>query len=107
MGLSKLPEPFDIKEFIKKIREGLGEGENLKYDSQAVWSLNKLPKYLWNGWKQELKRRGVGWQMFLRILRLHTIDAIEWALRGALSWEEFLNRVSKSVEQYGVKSGEE
>ena len=107
MGLSRLPEPIDIKEFIKQVRAGLDEGENLEYDSQAVWSLNKLPKYLWNGWKQELQERGVNWQIFLRILKLHTIDAIEWALRGTISWEEFLNRISKSVERYGVRRIEE
>lgn len=45
---------------------------------------------------------GVNRQIFLRILKLRTIDAIEWALRGAITWEEFLNRISKSVERYGV-----
>ena len=69
MGLSKLPEPIDIKEFIKQARAGLGEGENLEYDFQAVWSLNKPPKYLWNGWKQELQKMGVNWQIFLRVLK--------------------------------------
>lgn len=104
MALRKLPEPNDIKQFIRQVRESLDEGENLEYDSQAVWSLNKLPKYLWSGWKHELKRKGVNWQMFLRILKFHTIDAIEWALRDTLSWEEFLNRISKSVERYGVEN---
>lgn len=106
MSLRRLPEPTDIKELIKQVREGLDEGENIEYDSQAVWSLNRLPKYLWNGWKEELRSMGVNWQTFLRILKLHTIDAIEWALRGTITWEEFLNRVSKSIEHYGVKKVE-
>lgn len=106
MSLRSLPEPTDIKELIKQVREGLDEGENIEYDSQAVWSLNRLPKYLWNGWKEELRSMGVNWQTFLRILKLHTIDAIEWALRETITWEEFLNRVSKSIEHYGVKKVE-
>lgn len=103
MRLSRLPEPIDIKEFIKQVRASFDEDENPEYDFQAVWSLNKLPKYLWNGWKQELRKMGVNWQTFLRILKLHTIDAIEWALRETMSWEEFLNRISESVEWYGVR----
>lgn len=107
LNLLKLPEPTNIKELIKQVREGLNEGENIEYDSQAVWSLNKLPKYLWNGWKEELRRMGVNWQIFLRILKLHTLDAIEWALRGTLTWEGFLRKVSMSIEHYGVKKVEE
>jgi len=103
MRLSRLPEPIDIKEFIKQVRASFDEDENPEYDFQAVWSLNKLPKYLWNGWKQELRKMGVNWQTFLRILKLHTIDAVEWALRETMSWEEFLNRISESVEWYGVR----
>ena len=106
LSLSRLPEPTNIKELIKQIREGLGKGDNIDYDSQAVWSLNRLPKYLWNGWKDELQSMGVNWQSFLRILKLHTIDAIEWALRGTITWEEFLDRVSRSIEHYEVKKVE-
>ena len=106
MKLRELPEPTDIKEFIRQVREGLDEGENVEYDSQAVWSLNKLPKYLWEGWREELRKSGVSWQTFLRILKLHTIDAIEWAIRGTLTWQEFLDRISKSIERYGVKLDE-
>jgi len=107
LGLRRLLESTNIKELIKQVREGLNEGENVEYDSQAVWSLNRLPKYLWNGWKEELRSMGVDWQTFLRILKLHTIDAIEWALRDTITWEEFLDRVSKSIERYGVKRVEE
>jgi len=56
--------------------------------------------------REELRKSGVSWQTFLRILKLHTIDAIEWAIRGTLTWQEFLDRVSKSIERYGVKRGE-
>ena len=103
MRLSRLPEPIDIKEFIKQVRASFDEDENPEYDFQAVWSLNKLPKYLWNGWKQELRKMGVNWQTFLRILKLHTIDAVEWALRETMTWDEFLDRISESVKRYGVK----
>ncbi|MEL9909032.1 MAG: hypothetical protein QXP97_06465 [Desulfurococcus sp.] len=59
MNLRELSEPIDIKEFIKQVRRGLNEGDSVEYDSQAVWSLNKLPKYLWEGWKEELRKNGV------------------------------------------------
>jgi len=104
MNLRELPEPTDIKEFIRQVRKGLGEGDNVDYDSQAVWSLNKLSKYLWKGWREELRKNGISWQVFLRILKFHTIDAIEWAIRDTLTWKEFLDRVSKSIERYGIKS---
>lgn len=71
------------------------------YDSQAVWSLSRLPEYLWGGWRQGLRRRGVGWQLSLRILRLHALVRLSGPL-GAVSWEEFLGRVSGSVERWGI-----
>ena len=45
--------------------------------------------------------------MFLRILKFHTIDAIKWALRGTITWKEFLSWISKSVERYGVRRVDE
>jgi len=39
--------------------------------------------------------------MFLRILKLHTVDAVKWALRGTITWKEFLSRISKSVGRVG------
>jgi len=93
-------EPTDIKSFIRSVRAGLGDSTNVDYDSLAVWSFNKLPKYLWETWRDELLKIGITWQGFLRILRLHTIDIIEWALRDSLNWEQLVKRIEESINNY-------
>lgn len=105
MGLSVPKEPIEIKEFIKEVRRRLGGGNDVKNDSLAVWSFNKLPKYLWSEWGTELRRRGITWQRFLGILKLRTDDVIEWALRDSLTWRDLVKRIEKSVEQYSTIPG--
>lgn len=100
MGLPVPKEPVEVKEFIKEVRSYLGSGNDVKNDSLAVWSFNKLPKYLWNQWGGELRRRGITWQKFLRILRLRTEDMIEWALRESLSWEKLVKKIEKTINNY-------
>jgi len=105
MGIS-LPmpeEPREIKVFIKNVRQNLGSGNNIDYDSLAVWSFNKLQKFLWDIWKPELKKVGIKWQLFLKILKLHTDDFIRWALYNKMSWSEVLNRLISTVEQYAKR----
>jgi len=105
IGLKVPREPVEIKELIRVVRAGLGGDADVDYDSLAVWAFNRLPKYLWNEWKDELKLRGVTWQKFLRILRMHTLDMIEWALREAMSWPELVRRIEKSIDGYPALSG--
>jgi len=110
MGLPVPREPIEIKEFVKVVRRRLtvsGSSSDVDYDSLAVWSFNRLPKYLWEQWKTDLKSRGITWQKFLRILKLHTIDMIEWALRDSLSWNELVKRIENSVNNYSSASGGE
>lgn len=104
MGIMEIPEePEEIRKFIRSVRSDMGEGDDIDWDSFSVWAMNKLPKYLWDSWKAELRKRGINWQGFLKILRLHTKDAIEWALRGQLSWEEFMRRLISTVDLYSVR----
>ena len=56
------PEPKDVKEFIVRIRRDLGESNDICYDASAVWAFNRIPRYLWEHWKNELKDRGITWQ---------------------------------------------
>jgi len=101
MGLPLPDEPGDIKSFIKSIRESLGgRNPNVDYDSLAVWSFNKLPKYLWEAWRDELEKRGITWQKFLRILSLHTIDLVEWGVYDRLEWSELIKRIKATIENY-------
>uniref|UniRef100_A0A7C4FIL6 Uncharacterized protein n=1 Tax=Ignisphaera aggregans TaxID=334771 RepID=A0A7C4FIL6_9CREN len=100
----KVPrEPVEIKELMQVVRVRLG-GADVDYDSLAVWAFNRLPKYLWNEWRDELKLRGVTWQRFLRILRMHTLDMVEWALRGSMPWPELVRRIEESIDRYSALS---
>jgi len=105
MGLPIPREPVELKELMRVVRtriSGENKDNDIDYDSLAVWSFNKLPKYLWEQWKSDLKGRGITWQKFLRILKLHTIDIIEWALRDTLSWHELIKRIEKSIDNYSI-----
>jgi len=100
MDLPIIEEPKDIKSFIKSVRAGLGGSPDIDWDSLAVWSFNKLPKYLWENWKNELKKNGITWQKFLTILRFHTSDIVDWALYDKLTWKELIERISSTIERY-------
>jgi len=100
-GWLKIPkEPIDIKETIRRVRKICGDEGNIKYDSLAVWSFNRLPTYLWEAWKKQLTSAGYTWQKFLRILRFHTNDMIMWALTGNLSWEDLIKRITYTLKHY-------
>jgi len=101
MELPLPDEPRDIKSFIKSIRDSLGgSNPNVDYDSLAVWSFNKLPKYLWETWRDELEKRGITWQKFLRLLSLHTMDLVEWALYDRLGWVGLVERIEATIKTY-------
>ena len=105
----KVPkEPTEIKELIQAVRVRMG-GESsysdVDHDSLAVWSFNRLPKYLWEQWKNDLRERGITWQKFLRILKLHTLDIIEWALRESMTWPELVKKIEKSIDNYSALGG--
>ena len=103
MNLSFPPEPKDIKEFIICLRRNMKGGDDIDYDALAVWYLNKLPKYLWNMWKNSLTQYGYNWQKFLRVMKLHTNDVILWALQDKLSWSELISRIIDTLKRYEKK----
>jgi len=108
MGLPVPKEPVEIKELVRTVRArmgGEGSHSDIDYDLLAVWSFNRLPKYLWGQWKNDLKKRGITWQKFLRILKLHTLDMIEWALRDSLEWSKLIRRIEKSINNYSISQG--
>jgi len=102
MGLPlPIPEESrDLKNFIRSVRASLGGGPDIDYDSLAVWSFNRFPKYLWSFWSDELRKRGITWQKFLRILSLHTKDIVDWAIYDRIEWDELVKRISMSIENY-------
>ena len=103
MELRIPPEPRDIKAFIREVRGRLGASgvsDDIDWDSLAVWYLNKLPSYLWRHWKTVLEGHGYTWQRFLKVIKLHTNDAVLWALSGELSWREFIENVATTLKRY-------
>jgi hypothetical protein len=100
MGLPLPEEPKGIKELIKAVRARLGDRGSVDYDSLSVWAFNRLPKYLWGHWGDELKRRGITWQKFLKIMKLHTLDVVAWALHDELEWAELAKRIEHTIETY-------
>lgn len=90
-------EPVGVKKDILDLRETLGSDKRIDWDSLSVWYGNKIPQYLWNSWKSELKKEGYNWQKFLKLMKYRTDDTILW-VSGSISWEDFMNRVVDSIE---------
>ena len=105
MHLPVPKEPVEIKELIRSVRKRVGGIDDIDSDSLAVWSFNRLPKYLWECWKDKLKERGITWQKFLRILKLRTMDIIEWGLYDRLRWSELVKRIEHTIETYSTRGG--
>ena len=107
MGLRVPPEPREIKEFIVDVRRRVS-GSYVpveSYDALAVWAFNKLPKYLWVSWREDLKMLGISWQRFLKILNFHTNDMILWAIYDRMSWDELVSRIIETINRYKVTGG--
>ena len=98
------PEPKDIKELITDFRNNIKTSDSIDADTQAVWYLNKLPRYLWNIWKDTLTTRGYNWQKFLRVIKLHTNDIILWALQNKLEWHQLIERITETLKRYEKQS---
>lgn len=97
-------EPVDIKNFIRSVRRNIeGSGESGDWiDSTSVWYGNRLSRYLWRAWRNELVNHGYSWQKFLRVLRLHTQDMVLWAIYDKLSWSDLVSRIIDSVNRYAM-----
>ena len=96
----KLPtpkEPTHVKDYIKSVEGALVKTPGVNWDSLNVWYGNKLPQYLWNEWKDELKPRGLTWQKFLKLLRQRTDAVLLW-YKGAYTWERFIKETINLIE---------
>ncbi len=90
LTLETPPEPEDLRNLISEV---IKSGLSPKY---ALWLGNKLPKYLWRYWGVELKREGVKWQDFLKLLSSLSEDVMAWA-SGNMEWSELIRRIKKSL----------
>jgi hypothetical protein len=91
------PEPPEVKKYILDVRERLGPGGDIDWDSLAVWAGNRVQSYLWRCWKDTLERKGFTWQRFLRLMKYATGDAVLW-ISGKMVWENFVNKVLERLE---------
>ncbi|RLG73191.1 MAG: hypothetical protein DRO11_00375 [Methanobacteriota archaeon] len=92
-------EPERLREEIRELmlRWRTEESADIDWDNLALWYGNKIPKYFWDNWKTELKKRGFTWQKFLKLMRYRTTDAMMWVL-GDKRWKEFVKTVREDVE---------
>lgn len=95
MGVPK--EPIEIKKQILELRNTWGSNSRIDWNSLAVWYGNRIPQYLWNAWREELRKKGFTWQEFLKLLRYRTDDALLW-VAGKISWENFVKKILESLE---------
>jgi len=105
MGLPYIEEPKHIKNKIRQLKQIMCVNNDIDCDKVVIWSNNELPKYIWDYWSTELRRRGYSWQKFLKALKLTIGDIVLWALKDTLTWEEVTKRISSVLKAYS--KGEE
>ncbi len=96
----KLPtpkEPVEIKKWMEDVHATLYNAPGINWAPAVVWAGNKLPKYLWDHWKDELKANGFTWQKFMRLMRYRTDNVLLW-YGGALSWPKLVGTITEMAE---------
>ncbi len=96
MSLAEVSEPKEIKDLIKDLRSRLGDVQ----DSSIVWYLNKIPQHIWSVWGNTLKRLGISWQEFLKIVAENNDLLVKWALYNQIRWDDVLNKIKSDVLAY-------
>lgn len=89
-------EPQKVKAWIKELEKRKG-GPGIDWDSLNVWYGNRLPKYLWAEWRDNLVSRGLNWQKFLRLLKYRTDKIILWN-KGIVKWKELVKEFIDLIE---------
>ncbi len=78
---------------MKKLEETLmGPKTEIDLEALIIWYGNKLPQYLWNNWKDQLKIKGWTWQKFLKLLRYTEKETILWR-KNKISWKDLINKI--------------
>ncbi len=96
------PEPIKLKTWMTSLKSPRFGGAKADGDAYVVWAGNKLPKYLWDYWKVQLKPTGLTWQTFMRILRHRTDITVRW-YKGYLPWNAFVEGVIKLIDGMSEK----
>jgi hypothetical protein len=93
MKLPDAPEPMELKQEAKLFSR---QHPGMNSDSLYIWLGRSLPSYLWKKceWGEVLKREGISWQKFERIISLGNF---KWWVRGQRDWDELISNVTKLV----------
>ncbi|MCF7864993.1 MAG: hypothetical protein K9M11_00615 [Candidatus Pacebacteria bacterium] len=94
MKINTPPEPLDLKALMQSMKQSSPESSD---DASIVWTGNKLPKYLWDNLKSQLKAKGFTWQTFMRVLRHRTDICILW-YKGEMTWNDFILSLQKLID---------
>lgn len=86
------PEPTDLRAWMLSMKQSTFNDPAINWDAYVVWAGNKLPKYLWDHWKDDLKAQGITWQKFMRILRHRTDVGVMW-YQGVMPWPDFVQKI--------------
>src|SRR3989442_3141711 len=97
MKLATPAEPKDLRNWMESLRAKQLPDPDIDWDSFIVWAGNKLPKYLWDQWKDNLKPRGFTWQKFMKLLRYRTDISVLW-YKGMLPWSDFIKGTVTLIE---------
>lgn len=90
-------EPAEVKAWILKIEKMNSSSPDIHWDTLNVWYGNRLPKYLWDQWKDTLKPSGFTWQSFLKLLSRRTDAVLMW-YKGAYTWDQFIDETIKLIQ---------
>jgi repressor LexA len=90
-------EPAELKAWMQALHHTQPKiSTSNNWDSYVVWAGNRLPKYLWGCWKQDLKSDGYTWQRFMRTLRYRTDLGVMW-YREAITWQVFVQNMIELI----------
>ena len=84
--------------WVETGRIRLGGHMTVTPDSAEVWeSRNAIPQYIWDTWKDDLTKKGLTRDKFLRLMDQLTDDQLLWAF-DRIPWGELIERILKTIE---------
>ena len=90
-SLQPPPEPVDIREALSELAKTSGPAPYI------VFAGNRLAKYLWDHWKNQLKQMGLTWRDLLRAMSRTVNKALAW-ITGEASWQEYVEAIAETLE---------
>ena len=96
MELPNAPEPIELKQEARLFHQ---KHPDMNSDSFYIWLVKNLASHLWTKcrWREVLKREGISWQQFERIISLGNF---KWWIRGQQNWNKVLDNVTLLIRRY-------